>query len=91
MAVSGLNHITLAVSDLDRSFDFYAGILGFSPVVRWPAGAYLTAGDLWLALVVGDGPSARGENDYGHIAFSCPEGALDGLVESLQSAGHSAW
>ena len=46
MAVSGLNHVTLSVSNLDRSFDFYAGVLGFSTVVRWSTGAYLIAGNL---------------------------------------------
>ena len=91
MAVSGLNHVTLAVSNLDRSFDFYAGVLGFSPVVRWSTGAYLTAGNLWLALVAGDGPGMRAKNNYSHIAFSCAEGEFDRLVENLQSAGHGAW
>ena len=48
-AVRGLNHITLSVSDLARSFDFYARVLGFAPKARWDKGAYLEAGDLWLA------------------------------------------
>ena len=33
--LTGLNHLTLAVSDLDRSFEFYRHLLGFT---RTPAG-----------------------------------------------------
>ena len=91
MAVSGFNHVTLAVSNLDRVLDFYARVLGFTPVVCWSTGAYLTAGNLWLALVAGDGPGMRAKNNYSHIAFSCTEGEFDKLVENLQSAGHGAW
>lgn len=29
--LTGLNHLTLAVSDLDRSFDFYRHLLGVYP------------------------------------------------------------
>lgn len=34
--LTGLNHLTLAVSDLDRSFDFYRHLLGFTsrPLAR---------------------------------------------------------
>ena len=42
--LTGINHITLAVTDLDRSMEFYIDILGMKPHVRWDRGAYLTAG-----------------------------------------------
>ena len=38
--ISGLNHLTLTVSDLDKSFDFYVDVLGFKPEGRWDKGAY---------------------------------------------------
>ena len=42
--LTGLNHLTLAVSDLDRSFEFYRHLLGFTPHARWQGGAYLVGG-----------------------------------------------
>jgi catechol 2,3-dioxygenase-like lactoylglutathione lyase family enzyme len=41
--VTGLNHLTLAVSDLERSVAFYCEMLGFSIRMRGPASAYLEA------------------------------------------------
>ena len=50
--ITGINHITLSVIDLDKSFDFYIEVLGCKPVAKWKQGAYLLAGDLWLCLSV---------------------------------------
>ena len=43
--INGINHITLAVKDVEKSFEFYKDILSLKPVVKWKNGAYLTAGD----------------------------------------------
>lgn len=48
--LTGLNHLTLAVTDVDRSLDFYRDLLGFVPHARWQSGAYLSLGELWLCL-----------------------------------------
>ena len=37
----GLNHITIAVSDLERSVAFYIEIAGMKAHVLWDKGAYL--------------------------------------------------
>jgi catechol 2,3-dioxygenase-like lactoylglutathione lyase family enzyme len=66
-----LNHLTLAVSDLERSFRFYTDVLNFTPKVRWRRGAYLTLGSLWLCLSLDQKITAR--EDYTHIAFSLAE------------------
>lgn len=66
-AVTGLNHVTLAVADLQRSFDFYVGVLRMTPHARWSRGAYLSAGELWLCLSV---DSAKPAADYSHIALA---------------------
>ena len=50
--ISGVNHITLSVGDVDRAFHFYVETLGARPLARWSKGAYLLAGDLWLCLVL---------------------------------------
>jgi catechol 2,3-dioxygenase-like lactoylglutathione lyase family enzyme len=41
--VSGLNHLTLAGGDLERSVAFYSALLGFSIRMRSPSSAYLEA------------------------------------------------
>ncbi len=69
--VTGINHITLAVSDLRRSYDFYVELMGMTPRARWARGAYLSAGDLWLCLSV---DTVNPATDYTHIAFSIRSG-----------------
>jgi glutathione S-transferase fosA5 len=71
--ITGINHITLSVSDLDRSFQFYTQILGCQPVARWRRGAYLLAGDLWLCLYL-DWQVRKGAlPEYTHIALNVAE------------------
>lgn len=48
--ITGINHITLSVINLDESFNFYTQVLCCQPVAKWKQGAYLLAGDLWLCL-----------------------------------------
>jgi hypothetical protein len=48
--IKGLNHITFAVKNLEKSFEFYKDILGLTPVAKWKNGAYFTAGGTWIAL-----------------------------------------
>ncbi|SFU41981.1 Glyoxalase/Bleomycin resistance protein/Dioxygenase superfamily protein [Aliiroseovarius crassostreae] len=70
MVVTGLNHITLATSDLARSVGFYRDLLGATLRAHWASGAYLELGDIWLCLMqtAGDIPF---RTDYTHLAFSC--------------------
>ncbi len=90
-AVSGLNHITLSVSDLDRSFNFYLNILGFKPLVKWDKGAYLKAGNVWLAIIVDHRVLLMKRDDYSHIAFTCTVGEYDVIVERLKAACAPEW
>lgn len=48
--LTGMNHLTLAVTDLDRSLHFYRDILKMTLHTRWKYGAYLTCGELWICL-----------------------------------------
>lgn len=89
--VTGLNHLTLAVSDLERSVRFYSELLGFVVRMRRPNSAYLEAGSLWLALAV-DADVRRGLlPEYTHAAFTVPESELPELAESLTRAGVVRW
>lgn len=84
--VSGLNHITLAVTDLDRSIAFYRDLLGCSLRAVWPDGAYLEAGSLWLCLARDEAARARPHPDYTHIAFSVAAADFDALSGKVRAA-----
>lgn len=86
--ITGLNHLTLAVSDLDKSCDFYISVLGLSIQAKWHRGAYLLAGDFWLCLSVDDVSPAT---DYTHYAFTLSGGSLDDWKERCDRAGVVQW
>lgn len=44
--ITGLNHITLAVRDIDASFRFYKDVLGFEPICKWEGSAYFVVGNV---------------------------------------------
>lgn len=68
--ITGLNHITLAVRELDRSIAFYRDILGCHLRATWEEGAYFEAGPLWLCLMCDDTLEPGPRPDYSHVAFS---------------------
>ncbi len=77
--VGSLNHVTLSVRDLDRSFAFYRDTLGFRPLARWAQGAYLLAGEAtWICLTLDPGrarrrcPSTRTWRSRSHPTSSPP-------------------
>lgn len=81
--VSGLNHITLAVSDLPESIAYYRDILGATLKAEWAKGAYFEIGDLWLCLTQG---VVQARQDYTHIAFSCAAADFDALAAQIRAA-----
>jgi len=86
MGVTGVNHITLAVSDLERSVLFYRDMLGCSVRAQWVDGAYLEAGTLWLCLSRDDHAPIAPRPDYTHIAFSVSEADYPTLSLRLKGA-----
>ena len=68
--ITGLNHVTLAVSNLDRSLTFYRDLLGLQVRGLWPSGAYLEAGSLWLCLSHDQEARTVPHPDSTHVAFS---------------------
>ncbi len=88
--VSGLNHITLAVADVERSLAFYRDILGCEVRAVWSDGAYLEAGLLWLCLSRDEHVRSSPRPDYTHIAFSVTEQSYSEL-SALVSANSVIW
>lgn len=86
--LTGLNHITLAVNDLERSLTFYTQVLGFDPHVRWDGGAYLSLGDLWLCLSV---DQACPGQDYSHIALDISEKDFNAFADRLRAEQVIEW
>jgi catechol 2,3-dioxygenase-like lactoylglutathione lyase family enzyme len=40
-----MNHITLGVIDINKSFTFYCDVLELKPIVKWDKGAYFFVGE----------------------------------------------
>ncbi|ELB2157744.1 fosfomycin resistance glutathione transferase [Vibrio parahaemolyticus] len=86
--ITGLNHITIAVSDVECSLKFYRDILGFMAHVKWDGGAYLSAGELWLCLSL-DQPCPK--SDYTHIAFDIAPDKFEVFTKRVASLGVEVW
>ena len=86
--LNGLNHITIAVKDLDKSFTFCVDLLGMKPHAKWNKGAYLSLGELWFCLSC-DEPIPN--QDYTHIAFDISASNFPKLKSQLMSAGIKQW
>jgi catechol 2,3-dioxygenase-like lactoylglutathione lyase family enzyme len=89
--ITGINHLTLAVSNLEESLAFYREILGFKSIARWPGGAYLLAGDLWVALLVDSETREASLPEYTHLAFSISQEDFDGMAKRIMASGARIW
>lgn len=71
MKVSGFSHITLNIRNLERSLEFYHGILGMTIRHRGRTDAYLEWGSAWVCLLertVAE-EQAGGSAGMDHVAF----------------------
>jgi len=84
MTVTGISHVTLAVTDLDRSIEFYTDTLGARLRAHWPRGAYLELGALWLCLEVAARVSDR--RDDSHLALAVSTEAFGGYADRVRGA-----
>ena len=80
-----LNHITLAVSDVESSFRFYKDVMGFRPLCKWNKGAYFLVGELWFCLNLDSNEIKR--PDYTHIAFSVPAEEYEQMKLNILKSG----
>jgi len=86
--LTGINHITIAVSDLERSVAFYQQRLGMLLKVTWAKGAYLEVAGQWICLSV---DRAQPSRDYSHIAFDISEQLFEQYSRSLMASGVDLW
>ena len=86
--LTGINHITIAVSDLDRSIAYYSQILGMTLQVKWLKGAYLTLAGQWVCLSLDD---VCVNQDYSHLAFDIDTDHFDAFSQRLLEQGVRQW
>lgn len=89
--LTGLNHLTLAVSDLNRSLAFYRDVLQLRVEATWDAGAYLSLPGLWLCLSFDPLRSSQPCADYTHYAFSLNAVDFQSFVKKLKAANVQEW
>lgn len=89
--LSGLNHLTIAVTDVERALRFYVDLLGARPHARWEGGAYLTLGALWLCLSLDPARDKVQGADYTHYAFGIAASHFDAFAARLRAAGVVEW
>lgn len=87
--IEGMNHITLAVTDINKSFAFYRDILGLRPLAKWDKGAYFLVGnkdwELWFCLNVDS--DRKPSPCYTHYAFSVSEDQFQAMASQITGSG----
>lgn len=85
--ITGVNHYTIAITDINRSFDFYRNVLELKPLCKWPKGAYFLVGNFWLCLNVDENRQPTPDHHYTHFAFTVSQDNFDQMVLKLKKAG----
>ncbi len=88
LKVTGLNHITLTVENLNQSIKFYEEALGAKLLARGKHLAYFDLAGVWIALNLETNISAeKRERTYTHFAFSLDQSGQEQLRERLERLG----
>jgi catechol 2,3-dioxygenase-like lactoylglutathione lyase family enzyme len=78
----GINHIALAVGDVDEAVDFYGRIFDLTLRGRSGRMAFLDMGDQFLALAEGDDPAPDRHRHFGLVVDD-----REGVRRALKEAG----
>jgi catechol 2,3-dioxygenase-like lactoylglutathione lyase family enzyme len=89
--LSGFNHLTLAVTDLNRSVSFYHELLQLRLDATWDNGAYLSLPGLWVCLSLDPSRLSVPTAEYTHYAFTVPAHDFSEVVACLRAAGVQEW
>ena len=83
--ISGLNHLTFSVSDLDQSITFYQDVFDANLLVRGRSTAYFDLNGIWLALnLEQDIPRNEISQSYTHIAFTIADAEFYDIYDRLE-------
>lgn len=85
--ISAVSHLLLEVSDLDRSLDFYVGLLGFTVRERSTIadGRAFAATDQGMGITTRSTAAAGAPPSFDHLAFRCPDG-ITSVMRRLEGA-----
>ncbi len=89
--ITGVNHITFSVRNLEASIAFYTQVLGFQLLAKWVKGAYLSAGSLWLALILDPRLRDAPLPEYTHVALTVAPENFEQLSQRIQDFGAEIW
>ncbi|MDZ8227593.1 MULTISPECIES: VOC family protein [unclassified Nostoc] len=89
--ITGINHITLSVRDLEESINFYTNVLDFRLLAKWMKGAYLSVGDIWLALILDQKVRENSIPEYTHIGLTVSIEDFPTLSQRIQQSGAKIW
>jgi catechol 2,3-dioxygenase-like lactoylglutathione lyase family enzyme len=89
--ITGINHITLSVRDLEKSINFYTNVLDFRLLAKWIKGAYLSVGDIWLVLILDQKVRERPIPEYTHIGLTVSIEDFPILSQRIQQSGAKIW
>lgn len=81
------SHYTLAVTNIEASFNFYHNILGLKPLCKWPRGAYFLIGDFWFCLNLDNKHKPEPDAHYTHFAFEVSKQDFNPMIKKLTAAG----
>ena len=93
LEITTLHHVSLPVTDLERSRAFYRDVLGLQEIERPPfdfAGAWFRVGDRQLHLIVHRQPTLRaGGIDSQDVHFAMRVRSYSDAVAELRAHGYS--
>ncbi len=81
--VKGLNHVTILVSDVQKSVNFYQGLFGMPVLTPQPPGINLKPGTSFLGIYPAEG-QATGIN---HFCLTLENFDADRILDKLNSQG----
>ncbi len=91
LPVTGIGHIALRVTDLQRAKRFYTESLGFALAGESERACFVTVGGAFFALIAGTEQTPHDHFDpfrvgLDHLALSVPASALPALKQQLDAA-----
>jgi catechol 2,3-dioxygenase-like lactoylglutathione lyase family enzyme len=89
--ITGINHITLSVIDLEESINLYTNVLDFRLLAKWIKGAYLSVGDIWLVLILDQKVRESPIPEYTHIGLTVSIENFPILSQRIKQSGAKIW